>query len=155
MPGTKNSGRRKKPTRELQISGSRWAKGRKDNPIAVAVLSIDQPHGYTEKEKEIFKFYSQCLMNQRALAAGDVAILDTFTRTYAELGELEEDIKTNGRVYIAPDGQERTRAVVRQRNECRRELRSLASQLGLSPSSRGGIQPIDSVSKNPFINITK
>jgi len=154
MPGTRLSGRKKMPTRELQIMGSRWAKGRTEMPETVAIKHIEAAADYNNREREIFKFYSQCLINLRILSAGDIALLDTFTRVYAELLELEEDIKEHGRTYKTETGEQKTRPECRLRNEARREIRSLSAQLGLSPSSRGGIEPIKTENQNPFAGIT-
>ena len=143
MPGTSLSGRRRKPTRELQISGSRWLNKRKNEPDPVSPETMTMPKDYNEVETEIWQFHYQMLYNNRTLSATDFPMLDLFCRTYAEYLKLEADIKANGLTLCDADGNSCIRAEVKLRNDTRREFRSLCAQFGFSPSSRASVKVID------------
>ena len=148
MPGTKLSGRRKKPTAELISIGSPKAKNRKKEPNSLDTSLMQIPLDYSALERQLWEYHFIMLKNSRILSATDFSMLDMFCRTYAEYLTLEKLIKDKGLTYQDDKGEEVLRPEVRLRNDTRKELRALCIQFGFSPSSRAGVEKIP----EPFVN---
>lgn len=144
MPGVKGaSGRKKSPTRHLEIIGRKdRLKGRANEPIVIPCESMTMPKDYNEIERDIWQIYYQMLCNNQTLSATDFSMLDQFVRCYSEFLTLEKFLKEHGLTFSNDKGDPILRPEARQRNDTRRELRSLSCQFGFSPSSRSGVQII-------------
>lgn len=144
MPGTKLSGRRRKPTMELIKLGSPKAKKRNNEPDPLDASLMQIPLDYSDLERQLWEYHFIMLKNSRVLSATDFSMLDMFCRTYAEYLSLEKLIKAKG--FADDDGE--LRPEVRLRNDTRKELRALCVQFGLSPSSRAGVEKIPEIKLN-------
>jgi phage terminase small subunit len=102
---------------------------------------------YSDREKEIFIYYSQCLINMKVLAPGDLAVLDCFTRLYAGIQELEAFIRVNGKTYDST-GLKKIRPEVTILSDHRKDFRGFVSLLGLAPSARAGVEKIQDSGKS-------
>ena len=147
MPGTRLSGRRRMPTAELAKYNPSRAKKRKNEPNPLDTKLMIMPADYNESEKQIWEFHFAICNNLRTLSASDFAMLDQFTRCYAEFIYLEKFIKEHGRTYTEENGNQAIRAEVRLRNDTRKELRSLCVQFGFSPSSRTSVEKVPELGK--------
>ena len=143
MAGVKGkSGRRRTPTSQIAIYNTRILAKRQNEPEALSAADMPVPDDFNATERSIWEYHHAMLSDIRVLAATDLVTLDCFSRTYAEYLELEAFIKENGRSYENESGRKFAFPEVQLRNEARRELRSLSASLGLSPSSRAGIETI-------------
>jgi P27 family predicted phage terminase small subunit len=130
--------------RELAINGnsSRLAL-RKNEPDPLPTDGMRCPLGYSPLESEIWNNYFGLLKASSTLSAADGAILDVFSRTYSELIEMESYLKQHGKTYRITSGREFPRAEISIRNDCRREVKSLMIQLGITPASRGHVETVN------------
>ena len=126
--------------RELAINGnsSRLAL-RKNEPDVLPASGMRCPLGYSLLEQEIWNNYFGLLKASSTLSAADGAILDVFSRTYAELIEMENHLKIHGKTYKIKTGRLFSRPEVAIRNDARRELKALMIQLGCTCASRGHV----------------
>ena len=134
----------RKSKHQLQRIGSPKARKRMNEPDLIDPAGMICPLGYSELEKEIWQNHFRLLTATRTLSASDAAILDIFTRAYAELTEMENFLKLNGKSYTAANGRKYNRPEIAIRNDARRELRGLLIQLGGTPASRGHCETIKS-----------
>lgn len=146
--------RPRKTKKALQISGGSRLSSRKNEPDIISPACLQCPKDYKELESEIWNFYFDMLSANKTLSATDSAILDIFTRTYAEVLELETYLDENGKTYIAENGRKYAQPEVAIRNDARRELRGLLIQLGLSPASRGHVEKLK-FSSDPLAGLKK
>jgi len=155
MSGMKGrSGRRKAPLNELIARGSPYAKKRMARePDQLSAMNMKPPPDYSPEEVEIWERHHKMLSKNKTLSGSDFVSLDSFCRTYAEMIALEKDIKIHGLTQVDAKGVSRLRPEARLRSEVRKELRALAAGLGLSPTSRGGVEKIPE--KEKFWKIEK
>ena len=142
--------RARKTKGQLQRRGSPRARNRVNEPDLIDPAGMICPKDYSPLETEIWNNYFRLLTATRTLSQSDAAILDIFVRTYAELMEMENFLKVNGKSYTAANGREYNRPQIAIRNDARRELRGLLIQLGATSASRGHVETIKKAGLNNY-----
>lgn len=82
------------------------------------------------------------------IAKCDGKVLVQFCEVCADLDECTSQIKKNGRFYVDADGVTRESVAMKTKARFLPLFRSLASELGLTPSSRTRVQVLDSDKKD-------
>ena len=73
----------------------------------------------------------------------DADVLTLYCETWIEWKEATLAIRAHGLTVTTPTGDEKTSAYVLMRNKSLMQLRALAAELGLSPSSRSRVQTLN------------
>lgn len=90
------------------------------------------------------------------LAKVDRAILAAFCQVWSRLVEAEMQVAATAAVIKTTTGEAKVNPWLRIADECRKQLKTLASELGLTPASRSRIDiPKGATSEDPLIAMLK
>ena len=129
-------GRKRKPTNLHLIHGTLRKDQARPNEPKIAVASDLKPPGwFDEQQRKHWQHYFQVLKKMRVITAGDHALLTAFVCAVARLREAERLIDRDGLTVSGQFGPKTNPATIIAA-ECAKQIKSLGSELGLSPTSR-------------------
>lgn len=151
------TGRKLKPTNLKVIEGT-FRKDRNNNKQPKLTVSLpDVPQWMLEDAKERFETNAKLLEEMGVVTKADSGIVAQIAMREYEISLLNQDIKSNGYVFIKRDKKgdvvmARANPAVGQRNEALRHLQSLYAECGLTPAARGKVTVLkpDEEEDNPF-----
>lgn len=141
----------RKPTAVKQLAGTLQAcrvnvlepTPAKGWPPAPAYLSL--------REQAAWQETCQLLDAQGTLTLADAFAVEELAVLRAEVAELREDVRANGRYYTSNAGLEKLRPIVKLEAEKSRHLLALLSRFGLTPADRSRVNArAPDAGTNPF-----
>jgi len=150
---TKRGGRKSEPTAILQLAGSKHEKyvlqkKRKREPKPKPVAPR-MPTKLSDGGKRYWKWLVPKLEEIGVISQDNREVLKRYCGLMAMWDDLYDDVKANGVSQTTMQGTSSQRAEYRSMMQIGEECRRLEVEFGLTPSSRGGIQVINAVEKQP------
>lgn len=137
-------GRKATPTEQKIIKGDFGKRGiEKGLPEFSTLVDLTPPDHLHPFARAAWQYIAPELKGKGCLTIMDVALLEAFCVAYAEFRINKALIKLHGRTYWAETRngkQQKRRQEVTQMHEAINQMRSLGSEFGLSPASRGRLQ---------------
>jgi phage terminase small subunit len=135
----KGGSRGSKPPALRQLHGSKTRPRHRYEAIAVPVASLEAPPGQSPLEQELWDYYAPKLLEMRVLAAIDRELLANFCTASAQVREIRLAQQQRGYKRIIGKRSSPLDACLRYWLQLQRLA---GAELGLSPASRGRVQPI-------------
>lgn len=157
MSGNHRSGRKRKPTRVLQILGSPQAKGRENEPAVVRRAGgIEQPEILTDAAGAWWGTLYPILWNNGTLSETDATMLAQLCEVLADIDFTRDFVQRNGRFTPVRD---RDGAVTgfevspaqRLLMALREQARGMAASFGMTPIDRSRVIAVGDPKSGPPI----
>lgn len=142
-------GRKPKPTQQKILEGNPGKRPLNDQEPQPESGAPPAPEGFNEAARECWDRVIKELVETCGLAKIDFGTLESYCNAYANMWKAQREINDNGLVKDTPFGPKKNPAVTIVENQMK-IIRSLASELGMSSSSRSRIKVPPKKKSDPF-----
>ncbi len=140
-------GRKPVPDRVKLLTGAR--RHNRNEPQYAPLLG-EAPEWLPDFAKELWRRVVAETQGQRVITAVDAEILAAYCAAYARLRAAEREIAVDGITIRTDNGGIAKHPAVTVANEAASQLRSLGSELGLSPAARARLHAPKDAGKDDF-----
>jgi len=143
-------GRKKTPAKVLQLRGNAGRRPLNLDEPKVTLGIPESPAFLSETARKYWDSHVVDLDTAGILARVDIGILAAYCTALANLEIAERQIQTEGYTQFAESSGEKKSPWVLIAKESRDQIRSLGSELGLTPASRARLKATPKVAEDPF-----
>ncbi len=140
--------------RELEATVRTRHKNKAEGSVLVTVKLITECPGLSAEAKKKWPIVREVLQKLPVSTEADILAIQRLAETYAEVLELQEVIRKEGRFYSAETkfGEMiRPHPAVAMYSDASKRLHALLTEFGLTPSSRSKVKgPTDGEQKDPL-----
>lgn len=149
-------GRRPKSPELKLLQGSRGKKPKSNGQLKPLAEKLDPPFFIKGDSLEAWNRLEPELRRLGILTVVDRGIFAAYCRAYGLVCEAERLIQETGLFLETPSGIQRLHPIVTARNDAMRMMLRLAAELGITPSSRNRVTPVNvgGDAENPFAIIS-
>lgn len=150
-----NRGRPRKPTAQLKIHGTYRDDRRFADEPTPQVAIPDMPNHLTGEAKKEWERIAPLLAKMKCLTEWDRSLLAAYCFEWAVYVELCKKVKVKDFTMTTINGNKIQNPLLAARNRALKNLKELATEFGLSPSSRTRISKSETEDVNPFMALLR